>query len=91
MSSLAPKLLRFDLQKLCKEYAAATSGHDAPSGQEMANLPRMARAFRVENGDLVGRTPREFNTEFGNSLGGIHHPLPRGQRNPGSGRTNPDS
>jgi putative transport protein len=30
----------------------------------------MARAFRVENGDVVGRTPREFNTEFGNSLGG---------------------
>jgi len=70
VSSLAPKLLGFDLQKVCKEYEATTLGHDAALGQEMANLPRMARAFRVENGDVVGRTPREFNTEFGNSLGG---------------------
>jgi len=69
VSSLAPKLLGIDLKKACKEYEAA-AGLDPHSGQEMANFPVMARAFRAEHKDVVGHTPREFNTTFGDSLGG---------------------
>jgi putative transport protein len=69
VSSLAPKMLGIDLKKACKEYEAA-SGHDPHSGQEMANFPLMARAFRVESRDVIGHTPREFNTTFGDTIGG---------------------
>ena len=69
VSSLAPKMLGFDLQKACKEYEAA-SGKEPHAGQEMANFPVLARAFRVVNRDVIGHTPREFNTMFGGTLGG---------------------
>lgn len=70
VSSFAPKLLGFDLKKVCKEYEAGMGGHDADADHEMANLPQMARAFRLINGDLAGRTAKEINTEFGNVLRG---------------------
>jgi len=70
LSSLAPKLLGFDLQKVCKEYEAAAGDHTAQSEPEMANLPVHARSFVAENDKVVGRTPEEFNTVFGTALGG---------------------
>lgn len=70
IASLAPKLMGFDLRKVCKEYEDATRGKNAPSDQEMANALVLARSFRLKNEGLVGRTPKDLNIEFGDSLGG---------------------
>lgn len=69
LSSLAPKILGIDLKKVAKEYEAKTQGHDASLSEEMANRPVLARSFRVENPDFIGRTPRELNSAFGAALG----------------------
>jgi len=59
LSSLAPKLLRVDLAAACKELESKMGGGSSNSASGTAYLPIAARAFRLENPDLVGRTPRE--------------------------------
>jgi putative transport protein len=61
LSSLAPKLLRIDLPTACKEFEAKMGGHKAEPGGGSAYRPVLAHTFRVENSELVGRTPRELN------------------------------
>jgi len=70
LSSLAPKLLGIDLQKVCKDYEAATRDRGAQSDQELANLPVQARSFTAENEAVIGHTPEEFNGGPGAALGG---------------------
>ena len=59
LSSAAPKFLRVDLPKVSKELEAKTGTHAATG--ELAYQPVVARAYRLANATLVGRTPRELN------------------------------
>jgi len=61
LSSLAPKVLGIDLPTACREYEAEMGGRQAEPGVGSAYRPVLTRSFRVENSDLVGRTPRELN------------------------------
>ncbi|MBV8612431.1 MAG: aspartate-alanine antiporter [Acetobacteraceae bacterium] len=70
LSSLAPRLLKIDLQKACAEYEAATGGN-APSADDgdTANRPVLSRTFRVENRQIAGHTASEVNAEYGATIG----------------------
>ncbi len=61
LSSLAPKLLGIDLPTACRAFEAKMGGGKTDSAVGSAYRPLITRTFRVENDDLVGRTPRELN------------------------------
>ena len=61
LSSLAPKILGIDLPRACKEFEATMGGRKAEPGVGSAYRQVLTRAFRVENTELLGRTPRELN------------------------------
>ena len=59
LASVAPKILRVDLPKVSKELEAKMGIHDGVG--ELAYQPVVARAYRLANTALVGRTPRELD------------------------------
>lgn len=61
LGTLAPKLLGVDLPKVTKELEAKMGAHGGGPAPEQAYQPVTARAYRLENAALVGRTPRELN------------------------------
>ena len=58
LASVAPKILRVDLRKVSKELEAKMGIHDEG---EQAYQPIVARAYRLANAALVGRTPPELD------------------------------
>jgi len=68
LSSLAPKILGIDLPSACKEFEAGMGGRKAEPGVGSAYRQVLTRSFRVENGALVGRTPREVNDTLGGAF-----------------------
>jgi putative transport protein len=64
LSSLGPKILGIDLPTACKDFDAAMGGRKADPGVGSAYRPVLTRSFRVENTDLLGRTPRELNSSL---------------------------
>ena len=58
LASVAPKILRVDLRKVSKELEAKMGIHDE---SEQAYQPIVARAYRLANAALVGRTPPELD------------------------------
>jgi len=65
LSSLGPKLLGIDLPGVCKDFEATKGGsRKSEPGVGSAYRPVLTRAFRVENAELVGRTPRGLNSTF---------------------------
>jgi len=61
LSSLGPKILRIDLPRAAKEFEIEMGGRKAEPGVGSAYRPVLTRSFRVQNTELVGRTPRELN------------------------------
>jgi len=60
LASAAPKILRIDLAAVSKELEAKMGTH--VDAGEQAFQPIVARAFRLANAALAGRTPRELAT-----------------------------
>jgi len=60
LASAAPKILRIDLPAVSKELEAKMGTH--VDAGEQAYQPIVARAFRLANAALAGRTPRELAT-----------------------------
>ena len=60
LASAAPKILRIDLPAVSKELEAKMGTH--VDAGEQAFQPIVARAFRLANAALAGRTPRELAT-----------------------------
>ena len=58
LASVAPKILRVDLPKVSKELEAKMGTHEDVG--EQAYQPVVARAYRLANAALAGRTPREL-------------------------------
>ena len=58
LASVAPKILRVDLRKVSKELEAKMGIHEEG---EQAYQPIVARAYRLANAALVGRTPPELD------------------------------
>jgi len=58
LSSAAPKIMKIDLPKVSKELEAKMGTHKAAG--EQAYQPVVARAYRLANAALAGRTPREL-------------------------------
>ena len=61
LGTLAPKLLGVDLPKVSKELEAKMATHGSGPATDEAYQLVTARAYRLENAALVGRTPRELN------------------------------
>ena len=61
LSSFAPKILGIDLPTACKDFEAGKGGRKGEPAVGSAYRQVLTRSFRVENNDLVGRTPRELN------------------------------
>ncbi|MBV9062067.1 MAG: aspartate-alanine antiporter, partial [Alphaproteobacteria bacterium] len=67
--TFAPKVLRIDLPKVCKEYQQ-TNGSSGPRPQEdTPRRPVVSRSFRVVSDKVAGHTPRELYTLYGSELG----------------------
>lgn len=66
LANIAPKLFRFDLVKACEEYEREHGG--GASGGTTAYREFSARAFRVTNPTLIGKTVREVETLFNHEL-----------------------
>ena len=60
LASAGPKILRVDLAKVSKELEAKMGRHSVVAG-EQAYQPVVARTYRLANGSLVGRTPRDLD------------------------------
>jgi len=64
LASVGPKLMRVDLVKVCKEYEAQMSG-----GQDSLELSGyrkfIARVYRLDQADLVGKTVADLEARFG--------------------------
>ncbi|OZI61600.1 aspartate-alanine antiporter [Bordetella genomosp. 11] len=64
LASVGPKLMRVDLVKVCQEYEAQMSG-----GQDSLELSGyrkfIARVYRLDRADLIGKTVAELEACFG--------------------------
>ncbi|HTO64211.1 MAG TPA: aspartate-alanine antiporter [Bradyrhizobium sp.] len=60
LSSLAPKLLGVDLAAACKELESKMGGGGSSDTAGTAYRAVAARAYRLENPDLIGRTSRKL-------------------------------
>ena len=60
LSSLAPKLLKVDLAEAAKELESTMGVRAIEPGVGSAYRPVTARAYRVENGGLAGRSVRDL-------------------------------
>jgi putative transport protein len=56
LATLGPKILRVDLRKAAKELEAEMGAGEAEPGVASAYFPVIARAYRVTNPKLIGRT-----------------------------------
>jgi putative transport protein len=65
LGTLAPKLLRVDLAAAAKDYERTTGVHSTEPGVGSAYSPVTARAFRLANDRLVGRTVHDVAAALG--------------------------
>ncbi len=63
LASLGPKLMRIDLVQSCKEYEAQLAG-DGDSMELSGYRKFTARAYRLEQPDLVGKTVLDLESRF---------------------------
>ena len=67
LGSLAPKLLKVDLKASCKQLEQTMGVQAKQPGVRPAYLPVAARAYRVENANLIGRKTSEVTSLVGAS------------------------
>jgi len=65
LSSLAPKLLGVDLAACCREYERKTGAGSSDPSASTAYRDIVARAYRLENAALSGRTARDIVAGLG--------------------------
>ncbi|SNT04208.1 MULTISPECIES: aspartate:alanine exchanger family transporter [unclassified Azospirillum] len=65
LANFAPKLLGFDLAKVCQEYEAAHGGKKVGT---TAYREYSARAVRLSSGALIGKTVEQVEKMFGNEI-----------------------
>jgi putative transport protein len=63
LTSVAPKLLGIDLPRVSKELETTLGAPEGATGDQ-AYQPIVARAYRLVNAALAGRTPRELNASL---------------------------
>ncbi|CAB3807497.1 Aspartate/alanine antiporter [Paraburkholderia ultramafica] len=66
LANIAPKLLRFDLAKECEQYERDHGGRTAVG--TTAYREYSARAFRVTNPSLIGKSVREVEAFFNHDI-----------------------
>jgi putative transport protein len=67
LGSLAPKLLKVDLEASCKQLEQTMGVRTKQPGVRPAYLPVTARAYRVENTNLIGHKTSEVTSLVGAS------------------------
>ena len=67
--TFAPRLLRIDLPKVCKEYQQTNRSSGPRPQEDTPRRPVVSRSFRVDSDKVAGHTPRELNTLYGSELG----------------------
>jgi putative transport protein len=67
LASLGPKILGVDLPAACKELESEIGARSTEPGVGSAYQPVSARAYRVDNPELVGRTPQALRSLLGDA------------------------